>query len=101
MNKKLTTAAVVLALGATLLVPFEAAARPFGPPPRFHHHHHHGPGPAGFVAAGILGMAVGAAIASEPAPVYYRPSVVYAPPAPVYVQQPAPVYVQQPAPVYV
>ncbi len=106
MNKTFAYVAAVLALGAVLLVPFEAAARPLGPPVR--HHHHHGAG-AGIVAAGILGVALGAAIAAEPKPVVYRPSVVYAPPSPVYIQQPAPVYVQappqvvyqQPAPVYV
>ena len=105
MNKTLAHAAAAVALGAALLAPFEAAARPYGPPPHFHHHHHHSR--AGLVAAGILGVALGAAIAAEPQPVVYRPSVVYAPPAPVYVQQP--VYVQpqpqvvyqQPAPVYV
>ena len=97
MNKTLAHAAAAVALGAVLLAPFEAAARPYGPPPHFHHHHHHSG--AGLVAAGILGVALGAAIAAEPQPVVYRPSVVYAPPAPVYVQQP--VYVQpQPQVVY-
>jgi hypothetical protein len=98
MTGKLTFAAAALA-AAALFAPIDASARPgphYGPPPGFHHHHHHyGPG---LFAAGVLGVALGAAIASEPAPVY-RPTVVYTPPAPVYVQQP--VYVQpQPQVVY-
>jgi len=79
-------AALAMAIGAASFTgPAEAGHR-------HHHHYHHGNG--GAVAAGILGLGVGAVIGGALAQPRYYPGTVYVEPAPVYVR-PAPVVVYQ------
>jgi hypothetical protein len=69
------------------------------------HGDYYGPGPGVAIASGILGLAVGAAVAgalappvyAPPPPVYYTaPPVIYAAPPPVYYAPPPPPGYYQP-----
>jgi hypothetical protein len=78
-----------LALAAAAATAIAAAPADAFAGHRHHHHHHNG---GALLAAGIVGLALGAAIASPP-PVYAAP--VYS--APIYVEpQPRVVYVDPP-----
>ncbi len=58
-----------------------------------------GGGGGNFAAGALLGLGVGAVIASQPR-YYAPPPVYYAPPPPVYYAPPPPVYYAPPPPVY-
>jgi len=87
MRKFLTATAAALALGGvTLGAAAPAEARYHGGyygGHGYHGHYRHG-GSGAAVAAGILGLAAGAAIASSGPRYYYDEPVYYAPPPPAY-----------------
>jgi hypothetical protein len=95
MRKLLTASAAALALmGVTIGAAAPAEARYWGGPGyygRGYYGHHGGGRTAAILGAGVLGLAAGAAIASNHpryyAPSYYGGPVYYAPPPP-----PPPVY---------
>ena len=109
MSRLLKSAALGLAVAATTLTAIPAAQA--GDGWRRHHHRHHGHGSGDLVAAGVLGLAVGAlaagvATAAEPDYYVYEPEPVYREPVRVYREvrpRPRPVrdyYVSGPEVVY-
>lgn len=76
MRKLVTGALTALTLGGAVL----GAAAPASADPWHHGYYHHGVGPGVAVGAGLLGLAVGAAIADRPHYAYAAPP----PPPPRY-----------------
>jgi hypothetical protein len=105
MNRLLKSAVLGLAVTATTLSALPAAQAGDGWR-RHNYHHYHGNSNGDLVAAGVLGLAVGAltaGVAMAPEPEYYEPEPIYREPVRVYRERPVPVrryYVEEPEVVY-
>ena len=103
MNRLLKSAVLGLAVTATTLSALPAAQAGDGWR-RHHYYNNHSDGD--LVAAGVLGLAVGAlaaGVATAPGPDYYEPEPIYREPVRVYRERPVPVrryYVEEPQVVY-
>jgi hypothetical protein len=76
MKKAFTVGLAALALVGSTAVAAPASAAPWP----YYGYHHYGWGPGAVVAGGLLGLALGAAIASHPAPPPYYGPAYYGPP---------------------
>lgn len=96
MRKSIKAAGAALALAAAgLTTAAPAEARPWHGH-RYHHYYHGGDRAGLAIGAGIVGLALGAAIASQPGPAYYDDyGYGYYPPPP-----PPPAYYYGPPPGY-